>query len=148
MKHPDEDMTAKKLDLALAESNLTLHEQNLAEAEALAEAALTDLHSLPRPSDHVGVLLVAQASATLAAALSSNVRTRLLLEHERSTISHARAHVDHAEAERAKEGEVRDRVSGAMEALRQQLEAEGIKIVPGMFGGGVIGLQLGEEDGE
>lgn len=146
MKHPDEDMTAKKLDLALAESNLALHEQTLTDAERLAESALNDLGTLPSPADPVGVLLFAQASATLASALSSNVRARLMLEHERSAISHARAHIDHAEAEQAKEGEVRDRISGAVEALRQQLEAEGIKIVPGMFGG--LGLQLGEEDGE
>lgn len=146
MTNPDDDLTAKKLELALAESNLAMHEEHLNEAASLADAALEDLSALPKPADHVGALLVAQASATLAGAISSVVQTRLMLEHERSAISHSRAHVDHAEAEIAKQGEVKDRVSSAMEALRHQLEAEGIRIVPGMFGDGVMGIQLGEPD--
>lgn len=138
MTHPDDDLTAKKLELALAESNLAVHESQLEQAGRELQTAAHYTEALPDPEDKVARVLVAQALGSIAAARASRASLALALEHERAGIEHARAHIDHAEEEAAHRDEARGKVQGAFAQLKETLERQGIHIedgpIPGSFG--------------
>jgi hypothetical protein len=146
MTNPDEDLTAKKLELSLAETNLAIHEDRHALAEHSIKAAREALAQVSTPNDHVSRVLYAQAHGALASALLLSAQTGLMLERDRADIAHRRAHVDHAEAELAKAGEVQDVIGGIMQEMQEKLREQGIRFEPGPFGGGIIQLGKPEED--
>lgn len=137
-RDPDNDLEARRLELQLAESSLLEHRTAVAAAGTLLDAGTEAMQEVPAPKDPVARLLFAQAAGAVGGAVVQLVQTRMMLDDAQRALEHARAHLEHREAEEAKtqhmQHSAQEFVSGLIERMREQ----GVDVQPIQGPGGAI----------
>lgn len=133
-RDPHRDLEARKLELALRESNVQMADSALEQADRSLLAAHDAIAQVPPPADTVSRLIYAQTHAALAAAGYQQIVAKMGVEYERAQVSHERAHLDHADSERAVNERIERVRAEGMDALMQRFRDAGFdpQSIPGL----------------
>jgi hypothetical protein len=149
-RDPDDDLQRKRMDLALREASIAVHQAWQQKAEHhldMAEGIVGDIANGRVPEGEVeaayrlGTLL-----ATQAGAIAVFVQSALMVEAESSNLPHALGHQQHAEEQQAHVDAAAEAVSVAMQEAIAKMREKGIEAFPAPGGFPGIVIRKPDED--